>query len=150
MEAYQSGIDASDATAETSEAPVSDLPESLSDASSSHYRESAESSSTFSSSAAGKQESREPVSVDSTPDTVPDDFTRIVGIGPTYAGRLRNAGITTLSQVAGLEAGEIAVVLGCPASRVERATAGAGRGVSRPIVDSAADLHLRRDSACDK
>ena len=49
-----------------------------------------------------------------------DDLTRIVGIGPTYAARLREAGIATFSQLAALDAEEIAEVLGCPALRVER------------------------------
>ena len=49
-----------------------------------------------------------------------DDLTRIVGIGPTYAARLREAGIATFSQLAALDAEEIAEVIGCPALRVER------------------------------
>ena len=49
-----------------------------------------------------------------------DDLTRIVGIGPTYAARLREAGIATFSQLATLDAEEIAEVIGCPALRVER------------------------------
>ena len=58
--------------------------------------------------------------VDTSADTLSDDLTRIAGIGPTYAERLRNAGIATFSQMAVLEAEEIAAVLGCPAARVER------------------------------
>ena len=50
----------------------------------------------------------------------PDDLTRIVGIGSVFSGRLRDAGITTFSQLAALDAEQIALTLGCPASRVQR------------------------------
>jgi predicted flap endonuclease-1-like 5' DNA nuclease len=50
----------------------------------------------------------------------PDDLTRIVGIGSVFSGRLRDAGITTFSQLAALDAEQIAQTLGCPASRVQR------------------------------
>ena len=50
----------------------------------------------------------------------PDDLTRIVGIGSVFYGRLQDAGITTFSQLAALDAQQIAQTLGCPASRVQR------------------------------
>ena len=50
----------------------------------------------------------------------PDDLTRIVGIGSVFSDRLRDAGITTFSQLAALDAEQIAQTLGCPASRVQR------------------------------
>ena len=50
----------------------------------------------------------------------PDDLTRIVGIGSVFSGRLRDTGITSFSQLAALDAEQIAQALGCPASRVQR------------------------------
>ena len=49
-----------------------------------------------------------------------DDLTRVMGIGPAYSRRLQNAGISRFSQLAALDAQQIAEILGCPASRVER------------------------------
>ena len=49
-----------------------------------------------------------------------DDLTRVMGIGPVYSRRLQNAGISRFSQLAALDAQQIAEILGCPASRVER------------------------------
>ena len=49
-----------------------------------------------------------------------DDLTRIAGIGPVYARRLVEAGITSYSQLALMDAVRIAEVIGCPAARVER------------------------------
>ena len=49
-----------------------------------------------------------------------DDLTRMAGIGPTYAMRLRDGGITTFAQLAELEVGKIAAVLGWSTARVER------------------------------
>ncbi len=51
-----------------------------------------------------------------------DDLTRLVGIGPSLAQQLRDAGVTTFSQLAALDAGQIAEALGrsWSASRVER------------------------------
>ena len=43
-----------------------------------------------------------------------------MGIGPMYAARLREDGIDTFSQLAALDAEEIAEIVGCPVSRVER------------------------------
>ena len=51
-----------------------------------------------------------------------DDLTRLVGIGPSLAQQLRDAGVTTFSQLAALDAGQIAEALGWSwsAPRVER------------------------------
>jgi predicted flap endonuclease-1-like 5' DNA nuclease len=49
-----------------------------------------------------------------------DALTRMAGIGPTYAMRLRDGGITTFAQLAELEVGKIAAVLGWSTARVER------------------------------
>ena len=50
----------------------------------------------------------------------PDDLTRLAGVGPTFAQRLRNAGVTTFAQLAAREPEQIAEALGWSASRVER------------------------------
>ena len=47
-----------------------------------------------------------------------DDLTIIKGIGPVYAARLQEAGVTTLRALAGAEAEVLAGRLGVPASRV--------------------------------
>ncbi len=49
-----------------------------------------------------------------------DDFTRIGGIGTIYARRLVEAGVTRYSQLAAMDTDRIAMVIGCPAARVER------------------------------
>ena len=51
-----------------------------------------------------------------------DELTRLVGIGPSLAQQLRDAGVTTFSQLAALDAEQIAEALGWSwsASRVER------------------------------
>ena len=120
VEASQSGIDEPESTAETAETPVTELPVLLADASGSPDREVAESS-PVPSSPAGRREEHTDLTLEAPPeDKESDDLTRIMGIGPTYAERLRDAGITTFSQLAALDAEEIAAVLGCPAARVER------------------------------
>jgi len=119
-EASQGGISASESTADTAEAPATELPVLLADASESPKREVTESSPPPSSPAGGREEHTD-ITPEARPvDSVPDDLTRIVGIGPTYAERLQDAGISTFSQIAALDAEEIAAVLGCPAARVER------------------------------
>jgi len=118
--AFQSGISASESTAETAEAHVTELPVLLADASGSPDREVAESSPAPSSPAGGREEHTELTPEAPQEDKESDDLTRIMGVGPTYAERLRDAGITTFSQMATLDAEEIAAVLGCPAARVER------------------------------
>lgn len=47
-----------------------------------------------------------------------DDLTIIKGIGPVYAARLQEAGVTTLRALAGSDAGGLAERLGLPAARV--------------------------------
>ena len=51
---------------------------------------------------------------------LPDDFSRLEGIGPTYAQRLRAAGVTSFAQLAGMDAEQLAAALGWSISRVER------------------------------
>ena len=51
----------------------------------------------------------------------PDDFSRLGGgIGPTYAQRLREAGVTSFAQLAVMDVERLAAVLGWTISRVER------------------------------
>ena len=50
----------------------------------------------------------------------PDDLTRLAGIGPVFSERLRDAGITTFSQLAALDEEQIAEALDWSASRVAR------------------------------
>ncbi len=49
----------------------------------------------------------------------PDDFSRLGGIGPTYAQRLREAGVTSFAQLAVMDVERLAAVLGWSISRVE-------------------------------
>lgn len=51
---------------------------------------------------------------------LPDDFSRLEGIGPTYAQRLREAGVTSFAQLAETDAERLAAALGWSTSRVER------------------------------
>ncbi|HSM43387.1 MAG TPA: helix-hairpin-helix domain-containing protein [Acidimicrobiia bacterium] len=46
-----------------------------------------------------------------------DDLTSITGIGPVFAGRIRDAGITTFSDVATAGAAKLAEITGASASR---------------------------------
>ena len=46
-----------------------------------------------------------------------DDLTRLEGIGPTYATRLRAAGITTFAQLADADQGTLAEIIGAPGWR---------------------------------
>ena len=69
----------------------------------------------------------EPTPLELRPEDAPlpnqgDDLTRLVGIGPSLAQQLRDAGVTTFSQLAALDAGQIAEALGWSwsAPRVER------------------------------
>ncbi|MYC94347.1 MAG: hypothetical protein F4X14_05190 [Caldilineaceae bacterium SB0661_bin_32] len=57
---------------------------------------------------------------DPTSQDEPDDLTRVTGIGPVYSRRLQDAGIDRFFQLAALEVQQIAEILGCSASRVER------------------------------
>lgn len=66
------------------------------------------------------QEDTDSLPADAASQDPPDDLTRIVGIGSVFSDRLRDAGITTFSQLAALDAQQIAQTLGCPASRVQR------------------------------
>ena len=52
--------------------------------------------------------------------TAVDDFTRIVGIGPTFNQRLQAAGIRTYAELAGKTPEEIAAAIGWPNERVVR------------------------------
>ena len=119
-EAGQSGIDSPDSTAESSEAPESGLADLRSDAGAPQYQESGVSGEGPDAFAIVGHVLTDSSPLETSAETVPDDLTRIVGIGPTYAERLQKAGITTFSQMAALDAEEIAAVLGCPTARVER------------------------------
>jgi predicted flap endonuclease-1-like 5' DNA nuclease len=50
----------------------------------------------------------------------PDDFTRIVGIGPTFNQRLQAAGVRTFAELADKSPEEIAAVIGWSKERVVR------------------------------
>lgn len=49
----------------------------------------------------------------------PDDLQQVRGVGPVFADRLQQAGITTFSQLATTSAEELARVLGVSTSRAE-------------------------------
>ena len=66
------------------------------------------------------QEDTDSLPADAASQDPPDDLTRIVGIGSVFSERLQEAGITTFSQLAALDAQQLAQTLGCPASRVQR------------------------------
>ena len=66
--------------------------------------------------------------VTSAPDD--DDFTRIRGIGPVFAARLRQANVLTFGDLAALTPEQIAEIIGWPAERVMRTE----------IVEQAAEL----------
>jgi len=51
------------------------------------------------------------------PNPNPDDLTEVVGIGPVFARRLMEAGITTFSELAGTSADRVAEVTGVPGSK---------------------------------
>ncbi|MBI1299161.1 hypothetical protein GC175_29875 [bacterium] len=51
---------------------------------------------------------------------VPDDFTKIRGIGPAFSRRLVEAGVITYSQLATMTADQIAEIVGWPPERVVR------------------------------
>ena len=69
---------------------------------------------------------------DPTSQDEPDDLTRVTGIGAVFSRRLRDAGIDRFSQLAALEVQQIAEILGCPASRVERERL---REIARDLAD---------------
>lgn len=50
----------------------------------------------------------------------PDDLTEITGIGPVFAGRLRDAGIRTFADVSSADASRLATITGASESRVAR------------------------------
>ncbi len=50
----------------------------------------------------------------------PDDFSRLEGIGPTYAQRLRDGGGTSFRELADMDVDRLAEPLGWSAARVER------------------------------
>ncbi len=118
--AGQSGIDSSDATAVSSEVLESGPTEIQTGAGDPLYQDSSGSGVASGDTESERHELADFSPVGSTGDSLPDDLTCIVGIGPTYAERLRDAGIASFAQMAALEAEEIAIVLGCPPARVER------------------------------
>jgi len=48
----------------------------------------------------------------------PDDLTEITGIGPVFAGRLRDAGIRTFADVSSADPSRLTTITGASASRV--------------------------------
>ena len=96
---------------------VNESPAEASEATAAEVPESREEESTP---ATDRQEIADLLSEDFATGDEADDLTRIVGIGPMYAARLREDGIDTFSQLAALDAEEIAEIVGCPVSRVER------------------------------
>lgn len=80
----------------------------------------------------GKRETEVSPREDPTSQDEPDDLTRVTGIGAVFSRRLRDAGIDRFSQLAALEVQQIAEILGCPASRVERERL---REIARDLAD---------------
>ena len=119
-EPNQGGIDSTEWTAESSEVPDLDVAEMHSDEGDPPDLDSGENSVAPGEPETERHEFTDSSPVDTPADATDDDLTRIMGIGPTYAERLRDAGIATFAQMAALEAEEIATVLGCPAARVDR------------------------------
>ena len=119
-EPIQGGIDSTEWTAETSEVPELGVAEMHSDEGNPPDLDCGENSVALGEPETERHEFTDFSPVDAPADATDDDLTRIVGIGPTYAERLRDAGIATFAQMAALEAEEIATVLGCPAARVDR------------------------------
>jgi large subunit ribosomal protein L21 len=52
------------------------------------------------------------------PNPNPDDLTEVVGIGPVFARKLMEAGITTFAELAGAGPSRVAEAAGVPESRV--------------------------------
>lgn len=114
------GGDEGDARADISEADLPDMTESPAGAVEAPSGEVPERSEEESTPGTDKQEYTDSLAGASAAEDEANDFTRIAGIGPTYAARLREAGVETFSQLAALDVEEIAAVIGCPALRVER------------------------------
>ncbi|MCY4078746.1 MAG: helix-hairpin-helix domain-containing protein [Caldilineaceae bacterium] len=114
------GGDEGDARADISEADLPDMTESPAGAFEAPSGEVPERSEEESTPGTDKQEYTDSLAGASAAEDEANDFTRIAGIGPTYAARLREAGVETFSQLAALDVEEIAAVIGCPALRVER------------------------------
>ena len=112
--------DKGDARADISEADLPDVTESQAEAVEAPPREVPERSEEESTPGTDQQEITDSLAGVSAAVDEADDFTRIAGIGRTYAARLREAGVETFSQLAALDVEEIAAVIGCPALRVER------------------------------
>ncbi len=112
--------DKGDATTDISETGLPDVSESTAGATQAPSEASHESREVEGTTATGGQEITDSLTAASERVDGADDLTRIAGIGPTYAARLREAGIARFSQLADLDAEEIAEVIGCPALRVER------------------------------
>jgi predicted flap endonuclease-1-like 5' DNA nuclease len=51
--------------------------------------------------------------------STPDDLTEVVGIGPVFAERLREAGISTFAQLRATDATRVAEITGASVSRVD-------------------------------
>lgn len=58
--------------------------------------------------------------------TPADDLTAVKGIGPVTAGKLNEAGITTLDELASADAGDLSAAIGSSESTVSRWIAAAG------------------------
>lgn len=81
--------------------------------------------------------------------TVGDDLTRLEGIGPMYAERLRNSGITTFAQLAEADENALATIISAPAWRrinfaswIEQARLAAA-GDTTGLQDLQSRLHRR-------
>ena len=110
-------VETLDSAADTSKARSSALHDMQVETSEPLFEEPAGTEEVSSAPASVGQESREDSPSDSA---APDDLTRLAGIGPVFSQRLRDAGITTFSQLAALDEEQIAEALGWPRSRVER------------------------------
>lgn len=62
-----------------------------------------------------------------TADTAADDLTAVDGVGPVYAARLADAGITTFAGLAALSEDELSEILGSRLSRIPEILADATR-----------------------
>ena len=110
----------SDTSADTSQAHSPDLYDMQAEANESLVEEPVGSEEEPSSPASVVPSYTEIPPADSDAPAEPDDLTRLAGIGPVFSERLRDAGITTFSQLAALDEEQIAEALDWSASRVAR------------------------------